>query len=46
MRVERRRAPAGSYFFTERGAPREALSTRGYWRLGSANHSDRDYGAD
>jgi NADPH-dependent ferric siderophore reductase len=34
------------YFLTERGWPREALTTRGYWRLGESNHPDGDYGED
>jgi NADPH-dependent ferric siderophore reductase len=34
------------YFLTERGLPAGALVTRGYWRLGEANHPDHDYGDD
>ncbi|HEV3379904.1 MAG TPA: siderophore-interacting protein [Trebonia sp.] len=30
----------------ERGLPGTSLVTRGYWRLGSANHPDHDYGED
>lgn len=29
-----------------RGLPASALVTRGYWRLGEANHPDHDYGED
>jgi len=28
----------------DRGVPREAMVTRGYWRTGVANHPDGDYG--
>jgi len=28
------------------GVPRQSLTTRGYWRLGEANHPDHDYGED
>jgi NADPH-dependent ferric siderophore reductase len=34
------------YFLTERGLPAGSLVTRGYWRLGEANHPDHDYGED
>ena len=30
----------------DRGLPREALVTRGYWRAGMADHPDHDYGED
>lgn len=30
----------------EQGAERERLVTRGYWRLGAANHPDHDFGED
>jgi NADPH-dependent ferric siderophore reductase len=30
----------------ERGLSRDAILTRGYWRLGEANHPDHDYGED
>ncbi len=30
----------------EAAQPRDALTTRGYWRLGEANHPDHDYGDD
>ena len=30
----------------ERGIDRGSMVTRGYWKLGSANHPDRDYGDD
>jgi NADPH-dependent ferric siderophore reductase len=35
-----------SYFLTERQWPRTALTSRGYWRLGAADHPDHDYGED
>jgi NADPH-dependent ferric siderophore reductase len=35
-----------SYFRNERGLPLSSLVTRGYWRLGEANHPDHDYGDD
>jgi NADPH-dependent ferric siderophore reductase len=35
-----------SYFLTERDWPRTALTSRGYWRAGTANHPDHDYGED
>ena len=28
------------------GAPRQSLTTRGYWQLGEMNHLDHDYGED
>ena len=34
------------YFRNDRGLPADALVTRGYWRLGEANHPDHDYGDD
>jgi NADPH-dependent ferric siderophore reductase len=34
------------HFLRERGVERERLVTRGYWKLGAANHPDRDYGED
>jgi NADPH-dependent ferric siderophore reductase len=34
------------YFTRERGLPLSSLVTRGYWRLGEANHPDHDYGDD
>jgi NADPH-dependent ferric siderophore reductase len=34
------------YFAAERGLPLGSLTTRGYWRLGEANHPDHDYGED
>jgi NADPH-dependent ferric siderophore reductase len=34
------------YFLSERRLPGSALVTRGYWRLGEANHPDHDYGDD
>ena len=34
------------YFLTERRLPASSLVTRGYWRLGEANHPDHDYGED
>jgi NADPH-dependent ferric siderophore reductase len=33
-------------FLTERGWPRAALTSRGYWRSGTADHPDHDYGED
>jgi NADPH-dependent ferric siderophore reductase len=30
----------------DRGLPKERIVTRGYWRLGSVNHPDHDYGDD
>jgi NADPH-dependent ferric siderophore reductase len=32
------------YYLKERGVERETLVTRGYWKLGAANPSDRDFG--
>jgi NADPH-dependent ferric siderophore reductase len=34
------------HFTRERGLPASSLVTRGYWRLGAANHPDHDYGDD
>lgn len=34
------------YFTRERGLPLSSMVTRGYWRLGEANHPDHDYGDD
>jgi NADPH-dependent ferric siderophore reductase len=34
------------YFIRDRGLPASSLVTRGYWRLGAANHPDHDYGDD
>lgn len=34
------------YFTRERGLAAGSLVTRGYWRLGAANHPDHDYGED
>jgi NADPH-dependent ferric siderophore reductase len=34
------------YFLTERRLPASSLVTRGYWRVGEANHPDHDYGDD
>jgi NADPH-dependent ferric siderophore reductase len=34
------------HFTRERGLPPSSLVTRGYWRLGEANHPDHDYGDD
>jgi NADPH-dependent ferric siderophore reductase len=34
------------YFRNERGLPLSSLVTRGYWRLGEADHPDHDYGDD
>jgi NADPH-dependent ferric siderophore reductase len=34
------------YLMTERGLPAALLVTRGYWRLGEADHPDHDYGED
>jgi NADPH-dependent ferric siderophore reductase len=34
------------YLLTERRMPASSLVTRGYWRLGEANHPDHDYGDD
>jgi len=35
-----------SHLLTERGLDRTSFTTRGYWRLGEANHPDHDYGDD
>jgi NADPH-dependent ferric siderophore reductase len=34
------------YFRADRRLPASSLTTRGYWRLGEANHPDHDYGDD
>jgi NADPH-dependent ferric siderophore reductase len=34
------------YLVTERQLPASTMVTRGYWRLGEANHPDHDYGDD
>jgi len=34
------------HFTRERGLPVSSLVTRGYWRIGEANHPDHDYGED
>lgn len=34
------------HFTRDRGLPPGSLVTRGYWRLGAANHPDHDYGDD
>ena len=34
------------HFLADRGLPARSLVTRGYWRLGEANHPDHDYGDD
>jgi len=34
------------YFRNDRGLPPDSMVTRGYWRLGEANHPDHDYGDD
>lgn len=34
------------HFLAERRLPASSLVTRGYWRLGEANHPDHDYGDD
>jgi NADPH-dependent ferric siderophore reductase len=34
------------HLLAERGLPAPTLTTRGYWRLGTANHPDHDYGED
>lgn len=34
------------HFLADRGLPASSLVTRGYWRLGEANHPDHDYGDD
>jgi NADPH-dependent ferric siderophore reductase len=34
------------YLTRERGLPLSSMVTRGYWRLGEANHPDHDYGDD
>ncbi|MGA5431388.1 siderophore-interacting protein [Streptomyces cellulosae] len=37
---------ARSYLLTDRGLPRPRVTTRGYWRVGAANHPDHDSGED
>jgi NADPH-dependent ferric siderophore reductase len=34
------------HLLTERGFPRNALVTRGYWKRGETDHPDRDYGEE
>lgn len=34
------------YLIGDRQVPAASLTTRGYWRLGAANHPDHDYGDD
>lgn len=34
------------HFLADRGLPASSLVTRGYWRIGEANHPDHDYGDD
>jgi len=34
------------HFTRERGLPLNSLVTRGYWRIGEADHPDHDYGDD
>jgi NADPH-dependent ferric siderophore reductase len=34
------------YLMLERGLPREAFHTHGYWKLGTVNHPDHDLGDD
>ena len=34
------------YLLTDKKVPRDALVTRGYWRVGEQNHPDHDYGED
>jgi NADPH-dependent ferric siderophore reductase len=34
------------HFLRGQGRPASSLVTRGYWRLGAANHPDHDYGDD
>jgi NADPH-dependent ferric siderophore reductase len=35
-----------AHLLTGRGLPRQQVTTRGYWRLGEANHPDHDFGED
>jgi NADPH-dependent ferric siderophore reductase len=35
-----------TYLLKERHLPVSSIVTRGYWRLGTANHPDHDYGED
>ncbi|WLQ31935.1 siderophore-interacting protein [Streptomyces castrisilvae] len=37
---------ARSYLLGERMLPRPQVTTRGYWRVGEANHPDHDFGED
>lgn len=37
---------ARSYALKDRGLPRAQVTTRGYWRVGEANHPDHDFGED
>lgn len=37
---------ARSYFLGDRVLPRPQVTTRGYWRVGEANHPDHDFGED
>jgi NADPH-dependent ferric siderophore reductase len=34
------------HFLADRRLPASSLVTRGYWRIGEANHPDHDYGDD
>lgn len=37
---------ARSYLPDDRVLPRPQVTTRGYWRVGEANHPDHDFGED
>ncbi|MFJ6462968.1 siderophore-interacting protein [Streptomyces sp. NPDC091387] len=37
---------ARSYLLGDRALPRPQTTTRGYWRVGEANHPDHDFGED
>ncbi|MFK4122594.1 siderophore-interacting protein [Streptomyces longwoodensis] len=37
---------ARSYILDDRALPRPHVTTRGYWRVGEANHPDHDFGED
>ena len=37
---------ARSYLLDDRALPRPQVTTRGYWRVGEANHPDHDFGED
>ncbi|WP_221939377.1 siderophore-interacting protein [Streptomyces sp. 130] len=37
---------ARSYLLVDRVRPRSQVTTRGYWRVGEADHPDHDYGED